>query len=113
MLLSKAFTTLNVVGSGYTPHVLVSVSSSLLAEGKPFSNSSWLSFNTSSLTLPKLTYNLPPVSFSVSSLNGSMTQNWMYSMFAASKSVVIKARCTPAHLVSGSSKVPSSSNPDE
>ena len=113
MLLSNALTTLNVVGSGYTPQVLVSVSSSLLAEGRPFSNSSWLSFKTSSLTLPRLTYNLPPVSFSESSLNGSMTQNWMYSMLAASKSVVIRARCTPAQRDSGSRNVPSSSNPEE
>ena len=96
------------------PHVLVSVSNSaLLADGNPFSNSSWLSLSTSSLTLPKLIKSLPPDSFSESSLKGSINQNWMYSMLAASKSVVVKARWMPAQRPLGSRKVPSSSSPAE
>ena len=62
------------------------------SEGSPFSYPNWLSFNTSSDTLPRLKYNFPPEMLSESSLNGSINQNCKYSMFAASKSVVVNAR---------------------
>ena len=83
------------------------------SSGNPFSYCFLPSFNTSSEMLPKLINRLPgeelKMVFPLSSINGFINQNSMYSTFACSKSVEVICLVIPAQLSSGLSIIPSSS----
>ena len=86
--------------------MVLSVDASL---GNPFSYCFLPSFKTSSEIFPRLKVIVPPSLPAVSSyIKGSINQNWIYSTFERSKSVVVNGLIIPPKLDAGfgSSSVP-------
>ena len=98
-VLSKAY--VSDVSVGTRPHTVSRVPRVLPSAGSPFSYDLYPSLRMSSLTSPRLKYKSPPSLVSPSTENGSIIQNWIYSMFDVSKLVLSSLRMMPPQRFSG------------